>query len=102
MALNLDDLDPDDAPSPEAWWLLTFAKKTPDNETEFLRSLYSKLLPSRQQIEREEMAASDMPAGEADMVQDVYRLAEDAREDPERPNGSVRASGAEEALSDEP
>lgn len=49
--LALRDLQPSDAPSPGAWGLVCWVRETPGNRTEFYRTIWPKLLPSRTQID---------------------------------------------------
>ena len=57
--LLLDDLKPDDAPSPGAWALLQDLKKYPDLRKEFYRSIWSKLLPTKTELDAAERFSDD-------------------------------------------
>ncbi len=47
----ISDVKDKDAPSPEAWALLCWVQRNDSNEIEFWKNIYTKLLPSRTQIE---------------------------------------------------
>lgn len=103
--LRVSNVKAEDCPSAEAWSLYQWAKMTPDNESAFITSLYAKLLPSRQQLEREERHTDDAEAVQ-DLIDQVRRTAERARDDhaPEAPreNGELRPAALEGLLPDFP
>tara|TARA_R100000995_G_C3481118_1_gene123965 strand:- start:1959 stop:2612 length:654 start_codon:yes stop_codon:yes gene_type:complete len=47
----LEDAVPEDAPSPEAWGMLCWARRSNTNEAQFWGQIYTKLLPSRTSLE---------------------------------------------------
>lgn len=49
--IAISDVKPEHAPSSEAWGLLQWVQRSDTNESEFWRSIYPKLLPSRSQME---------------------------------------------------
>lgn len=57
--LLVDGLKPDDAPSPGAWALLQDLKKYPDLRKEFYRSIWSKLLPTKTELDAAEKFSDD-------------------------------------------
>jgi hypothetical protein len=57
--LLVDSLKPDDAPSPGAWALLQDLKQYPDLRKEFYRSIWSKLLPTKTELDAAEKFSDD-------------------------------------------
>ena len=57
--LQVEDVEPRDAPSSEAWGMLVWARRSPVNESQFWGTIYAKLLPSRSAIEAEQRYADD-------------------------------------------
>ncbi len=49
--LVVNDVEASDAPSASAWAMLTWAQSDATNRAEFWRNVYTKLLPSRAQLE---------------------------------------------------
>jgi len=47
----VDDVVAEDAPSPEAWGMLCWARRSNTNEAQFWGQIYTKLLPSRTSLE---------------------------------------------------
>lgn len=47
----VEDAVPEDAPSPEAWGMLCWARRSNTNEAQFWGQIYTKLLPSRTSLE---------------------------------------------------
>ena len=47
------DVEASDAPSPEAWGMLCWARRSNTNEAQFWGQIYTKLLPSRTSLEAE-------------------------------------------------
>jgi hypothetical protein len=47
------DVEAEDAPSPEAWGMLCWARRSNTNEAQFWGQIYTKLLPSRTSLEAE-------------------------------------------------
>lgn len=58
-SIDLDDLKPEDAPSAGAWSLLMRLRRYPDLLKEFYRTIWSKMLPTRSEIERTERFEDD-------------------------------------------
>lgn len=54
-----EHVEPGDAPSPGAWALLDWAKKTAANKRDFYTTFASKLIPSRSTLEVEERRRDD-------------------------------------------
>jgi hypothetical protein len=71
----LTSVGPGEAPSAEAWWLREYARRSNAHEVEFVRALYSKLLPSRQSLDREEKS-SDRAEKVQGMIAEALRTAE--------------------------
>lgn len=57
--IRVKDVTPEMSPSPEAWGLLCWARRSALNESEFYKSLYRQLLPTRAQLENEEKVYDD-------------------------------------------
>ena len=47
----VDDVAAEDAPSPEAWGMLCWARRSNTNEAQFWGQIYTKLMPSRTSLE---------------------------------------------------
>ena len=52
-------VNPTDAPSSEAWAMLCWAKRNNQNEAQFWGQIYTKLLPSRSQLDAEDRYRDD-------------------------------------------
>lgn len=57
--LSVVDVTPEDAPSAGAWSLRELARSSPQDRREFIHSVASKLMPSRSQLDAEDMLADD-------------------------------------------
>lgn len=57
--MMVKDVSPKDAPSSEAWSMLCWAKRNNQNEAQFWGQIYTKLLPSRSQLEAEDRYKDD-------------------------------------------
>ena len=53
------DASPEDAPSPEAWGMLCWARRSNTNEAQFWGQIYTKLLPSRTSLEADSRYRDD-------------------------------------------
>ena len=53
------DAAPEDAPSPEAWGMLCWARRSNTNEAQFWGQIYTKLLPSRTSLESDSRYRDD-------------------------------------------
>jgi hypothetical protein len=51
--IRVSDVEASDAPSSEAWSMLCWVKASPQAESQFWGQIYTKLLPSRQQLEQD-------------------------------------------------
>lgn len=51
--MMVSDPNPENAPSSEAWSMLCWAKRNNQNEAQFWGQIYTKLMPSRNQLESE-------------------------------------------------
>lgn len=102
--LLIKDVGPEDAPSGTAWSLLSWARK---RRSEFFKSVWSKLLPSRQQIDRSgamrddgrsvvetcERLQSDSTAAQRDGAEGVG-AEPDVQEEGPAPRGGERVGSA--------
>ena len=57
--IDVDDVEPGDAPSSGAWSFLQRVRKHPDLLKEFYRSIWAKMLPTRSEIEAREKFEDD-------------------------------------------
>jgi|TARA_R110000787_G_scaffold27884_3_gene76635 hypothetical protein len=57
--IMLKDAKPSDAPSSEAWSMLCWARRNNQNEAQFWGTIYTKLLPSRSQLDAEQKYRDD-------------------------------------------
>ena len=57
--IRVGDVEADDAPSSEAWSMLCWVKSSPQAESQFWGQIYTKLLPSRQQLEQDSKMQDD-------------------------------------------
>jgi hypothetical protein len=57
-SLGIVDIQPEDAPDSQSWFLLSWAR-TPAGKTEFFRSFVARLLPSKNSAEEEEKFFDD-------------------------------------------
>lgn len=76
-SIALDKPDPKDAPSSQAWGMLMWVRRSPQNESEFWRQIYPKLLPSRTQVDNEDAKIDDGGAV-LSMIEDVRTAAREA------------------------
>ena len=57
--MMLKDVSPEQAPSSEAWSMLCWARRNNQNEAQFWGQIYTKLLPSRSQLDAEQRFKDD-------------------------------------------
>jgi hypothetical protein len=57
--LLIEDAKPEDAPGSEAWGMLMWARRNEGNEAQFWGTIYTKLLPSRNQLDSENRYTDD-------------------------------------------
>lgn len=57
--MMIRNVSPTDAPSSEAWSMLCWAKRNNQNEAQFWGQIYTKLLPSRNQLDADERFKDD-------------------------------------------
>ena len=57
--MMLKDVRPEQAPSSEAWSMLCWARRNNQNEAQFWGQIYTKLLPSRSQLDAEQKFKDD-------------------------------------------
>ena len=57
--LLIQDAKPGDAPGSEAWGMLMWARRNEQNEAQFWGSIYTKLLPSRNQLDSDSRYTDD-------------------------------------------
>lgn len=57
--MMLKDVRPEQAPSSEAWSMLCWARRNNQNEAQFWGQIYTKLLPSRSQLDAEQRYKDD-------------------------------------------
>lgn len=57
--LAIGDVSPEDAPSAEAWAMLTWVQRSYLNETDFWKSIYRALLPNKTELEAEGRFSDD-------------------------------------------
>jgi len=57
--IDVEDIQPEDAPSPGAWSFLQRVRQHPELLKEFYRSIWAKMLPTRSEIEAREKFEDD-------------------------------------------
>ena len=57
--MMVKDVEPSRAPSSEAWSMLCWARRNNQNEAQFWGQIYTKLLPSRSQLDAEQRFKDD-------------------------------------------
>ena len=57
--IMVKDVEPQQAPSSEAWSMLCWARRNNQNEAQFWGQIYTKLLPSRSQLDAEQRYKDD-------------------------------------------
>ena len=57
--LRISDASAEDAPSSEAWSMLCWVKSSPQAESQFWGQIYTKLLPTRQQLDQDTKMEDD-------------------------------------------
>lgn len=57
--VRVGDATAEDAPSSEAWSMLCWVKGSPQAESQFWGQIYTKLLPTRQQLEQDDLMRDD-------------------------------------------
>lgn len=57
--MMVKDVRPEQAPSSEAWSMLCWARRNNQNEAQFWGQIYTKLLPSRSQLDAEQKYKDD-------------------------------------------
>ena len=57
--IRVSDASPDEAPSSEAWSMLCWVKGSPQAESQFWGQIYTKLLPTRQQLDQDTKMEDD-------------------------------------------
>jgi len=57
--IMVKDVEPGQAPSSEAWSMLCWARRNNQNEAQFWGQIYTKLLPSRSQLDAEQRYKDD-------------------------------------------
>jgi len=57
--IRVSDPKPEDAPSSEAWSMLCWVKSSPQAEAQFWGQIYTKLLPTRQQLDADNRMEDD-------------------------------------------
>ena len=57
--IRVGDASAEDAPSSEAWSMLCWVKGSPQAESQFWGQIYTKLLPTRQQLEQDDLMRDD-------------------------------------------
>jgi hypothetical protein len=57
--MMVDTPNPEDAPSPESWSMLAWARRSNQNEAQFWGQIWSKMMPSKQQLEAAERLSDD-------------------------------------------
>ena len=57
--IRVSDPSPEDAPSSEAWSMLCWVKGSPQAESQFWGQIYTKLLPTRQQLDQDSRMEDD-------------------------------------------
>ncbi len=57
--IMVKDVEPHQAPSSEAWSMLCWARRNNQNEAQFWGQIYTKLLPSRSQLDAEQRYKDD-------------------------------------------
>ena len=57
--MMVDTPNPAEAPSPESWSMLAWARRSNQNEAQFWGQIWSKMMPSKQQLEAAERLSDD-------------------------------------------
>lgn len=77
--IAISDVVSEDAPSPEAWALLRWVQRSDSNEIEFWKVIYTKLLPSRTQLE----AAAKFKDDGHEIVELIFEIQRRTAEEPD-------------------
>lgn len=82
--MMVDNPSAEDAPSMEAWSMLSWARRSNQNEAQFWGQIWAKMMPSKQQLEASERLSDDGSA--------VLELIERVRAISEKVNGEANDS----------
>ena len=74
--IRVGDVQAEDAPSSEAWSMLCWVKSSPQAESQFWGQIYTKLLPSRQQLEQDGKMQDDGRVV-LNLISRIQRISED-------------------------
>ena len=101
VAANLRISDPsaEDAPSSEAWSMLCWVKGSPSAEAQFWGSIYTKLMPPRQQLDQESKLKDD-GRNVVDLISRIRQSKEDAENVGLRDSETAGSDGDTEEGSD--
>ena len=95
VADNMEVLDPcsDECPSSAAWGLLASCRKSPSAKADFWRNTFTKLMPSRAAMEKEEAGSAGDLSRAADVIEELLRFGRESRDEVEK--GSSGSSSEE-------
>jgi hypothetical protein len=71
--MMVEDPRAEDAPSMEAWSMLSWARRSNQNEAQFWGQIWSKMMPSKQQLEAAERISDD-GAGVLELIERVREI----------------------------
>lgn len=95
--IRVGDVQAVDAPSSEAWSMLCWVKSSPQAEAQFWGQIYTKLMPTRQQLDQEDRMKDDGRT----ILSLIDRMREIRDEAIDRSSGThALEAGAEEVLRD--
>jgi hypothetical protein len=83
--LMVDDPKADHAPSPEAWSMLCWARRSNQNEAQFWGQIWSKMMPSKQQLDAAERLSDD-GAAVLELIDRVRNISEGIRSAAQAPD----------------
>tara|TARA_R110002020_G_scaffold60572_1_gene163953 strand:+ start:432 stop:1301 length:870 start_codon:yes stop_codon:yes gene_type:complete len=78
--IRVGDVQAEDAPSSEAWSMLCWVKGSPQAESQFWGQIYTKLLPSRQQLEQDGKMQDDGRVV-LSLISRIQQIGEDCKND---------------------
>jgi len=90
--MMVDSPKADDAPSMEAWSMLCWARRSNQNEAQFWGQIWSKMMPSKQQLEAAERISDDGSAV-LELIDRVRRISEQVRPAEEIANDDAEVDG---------
>lgn len=90
--MMVDSPRADDAPSMEAWSMLCWARRSNQNEAQFWGQIWSKMMPSKQQLEAAERISDDGSAV-LELIDRVRRISEQVRPAEEIANDDAEVDG---------